>query len=82
MNNAMISLEERRKRFGKRWRRKNLVRKLLKKTQVMLLVIIVIWMRLVSMITIKMLTMFSNLYIIVWCQYIAAESILANHVKM
>ena len=30
----MISLEERRKRFGKRWRRKNLVRKLLKRTQV------------------------------------------------
>ena len=36
----IFSLEERRKRFGKRWRRKNLVRKLLKRTQVMLLVII------------------------------------------
>ena len=32
----MTSLEERRKRFGKRWRRKNLVRKLLKRTQVVL----------------------------------------------
>ena len=31
----IFSLEERRKRFGKRWRRKNLVRKLLKRTEVM-----------------------------------------------
>ena len=30
----MFSLEARRKRFGKRWRRKNLVRKLLKRKPV------------------------------------------------